>query len=220
VKLNSITDTSTTGVHLNLFAVRHGLIENDIAAYAHGPKIQWLLEEISVDDLARDADQIVPRLVVFGNSIDGSYEDYVERITWDVQAPMGGIKPHYSAEMCLENSRHVADFLVANHDRIALATMAAHDLYQFKLPFGEDAKTFLSRCFDGFSRRNGSEVQGEALRDYWQRSEAEVDALGAGKQDMHLFAWQHVFLETNARLAYQVVEMKSSNLLLISGRYD
>jgi hypothetical protein len=174
-----------------------------------GLAVPWTISQISLDDLINNSDSITPHIVIMGNSISGGHEEYMQRFA-------NKARPHEcNAESpCMENKTHIAEFLSADHDRLALSFFASHKAYAFpvtpvendlsEISFVEQRmRTWASASSTIHDNASISETA-ESLTSSWRISSAEVDAMGTGSGNMRIFAWQHAFLETGGRVAERI----------------
>lgn len=161
-----------------------------------------------------------PHMVVTGNSLRGSHEQYTELVktslcdpatrpanslphTNNIGSPRRTVQKKNTSCLCAENEAHVAEFLRADHDRIALSFFAVHCAYSFPLMSGEDEVTFVENTMDAWAGAKEQMRMGvRSPAAMWRASRDEADALGTGTGSMHLFRWQHAFAESKGRLGW------------------
>lgn len=133
-----------------------------------------------------------------GNSIDGSYADYMSRIPSPNIPRPDGCQYHSDGDSCAENLAHVQEFLAADHGRLGLAFFASHKSYSFPLVSKEDETVFVARMME---QASSGDVN---IKSGWMRSKNEADELGTGSGNLRVFGWQHMVLETKGRVARRV----------------
>ncbi|KAI1268959.1 hypothetical protein F5Y18DRAFT_373163 [Xylariaceae sp. FL1019] len=165
-----------------------------------GPSLVWKVSRSSIEELMMSQDTPVPNMVVVGNSREGNYKAYgelVETSTLEDEAlRRPDSLPHDGC--CEHNEAHIAELMKADHDRLALSFFAIHPSYAFDLTTGEDETDFVKHKMDALARPCNN--TGNELSSQWLASRAEADAMGTGPEDMHIFRWQHVCIESKARL--------------------
>lgn len=141
----------------------------------------------------------MPHIIVMGNSINGSDEDYRRANT---------TSQRHDKPDCRHNEEHVLKFLAHDHDRLALSLFAQHRHYAFDLSDrnGEDGNALhehavvaehMDRFFPG-------------LAQIWFDSSKEADEMGTAGTSLHMFGWQHIFTETKGRIAKMVSEARDT----------
>jgi hypothetical protein len=182
------------------------------------PPQRWRIKRTSINALLAAGDPTTPHMVVTGNSLRGSHGEYTalvreSLITEPGSRPAntlpydGGSSTEKTPCRCDENESHVAEFLRADHDRIALAFFAVHCAYSFPLASGEDEVAFVERMMDAWAGekeqvQRGGVVASSSLAELWRASRDEADRLGTGAGSMHVFRWQHAFAESRGRLGW------------------
>jgi hypothetical protein len=101
---------------------------------------------------------------------------------------------------CQQNEAHIRDFLAASHDRLALSTFAVHPSYPFPLASGEEETKFVESALDVWDAENFGYVEVQNQKEMWRASREEADRLGSGRENMRVFRWQHVSVETKGSL--------------------
>ncbi|KAL5357894.1 hypothetical protein BJX96DRAFT_145517 [Aspergillus floccosus] len=141
-----------------------------------------------------------------GNSIDGSYEDYMNAAR---------TQQKHIEEPCDENENHVANFLAGDLDRLSLAFFARHRHYTFDLnSVGDDDEILHERMVVA---GHMDKVFPE-LANQWRISDGEADEIGVAGTSLHMFAWQHAFVETKGRIAALISE--ATHTMPISARLE
>lgn len=142
-----------------------------------------------------------------GNSIHGSSADYITRLSSHYTPNPVGTSLHEDSA-CEENAAHIQDFLSANHDRLARSFFAAHKSYSFPLANSQDETDFVGSIMD---------EEWPGLREQWLASRMELAKLGGGEESLHIFGWQHMFVETKERVAHKLkVWMENGDLMPLS----
>jgi hypothetical protein len=124
--------------------------------------------------------------------------------SWSSSSSSSSPSPSPSPCRCAENEAHVAEFLRADHDRIALSFFAVHCAYSFPLTGEEkDEVAFVDKAMDAWAEEK-EQVRGGIASPaaMWKASRDEADILGTGTGSMHLFRWQHAFAESKGRLGW------------------
>ncbi|KAF8421185.1 hypothetical protein EV426DRAFT_536704 [Tirmania nivea] len=177
------------GFHINYFLARPQLIRDESTINnphaTLGMRVHWSLQHIkdaNALELSQDPD--TPHIVVMGNSLNGSFSDYMNRFQ--------GTCEH--TDSCEDNHTHIEEFLASDQDRLSLAIFADHPHYAFPLVSKEEAE-------DGeiavVAAAMEKVVPGLAAQ--WQKAKNEIVTLGAG-QSLKMFMWQHVLLESGSRV--------------------
>ncbi|KAJ9359941.1 hypothetical protein DTO027B9_1493 [Paecilomyces variotii] len=169
--------------------------------------VDWKVRQVTLDDLYSLPDQSRPHPVVMGNSIQGASADYIARLSSHYTSDPVGTSLHEDSS-CEENAAHIEDFLAADHDRLSLSFFAAHKSYSFPLANAQDEVEFVGSRMD---------EEWPGLRERWLASREEISTLGGGEQGLHLFGWQHMFVDTKERLAHKLdVWIKNGELMPLS----
>lgn len=156
--------------------------------------VSWTVKRIDEAWLRNHPEQDRVHFIVMGNSIDGSYEDYMNA------APT---QQKHIDERCDENESHAARFLAGDLDRLSLAFFARHRHYTFDLnSVGDDDGILHERTVVSEHMEN---IFPE-LADQWRISNEEADEIGVAGTSLYMFAWQHAFVETKGRIAALVSE--------------
>ncbi len=189
-----------SGFHSNFFLAH--LEFKDVAAaradkpeeFTLGQYVSWHLEHVTADWLIKAPDQDTPHIVAMGNSIGGSYSDYM--VACSADSPTSHV---HSDQSCPNNIQHISDFLSADHDRLTLAFFANHKHYAFPLATAEDEMIGEERIVeDRMMEESGY------LAENWAKSKMEAESLGTANS-LKVWAWQHVLLETKSRIAKKVL---------------
>ncbi|GAD99166.1 predicted protein [Paecilomyces variotii No. 5] len=199
------------GIHFNVFLadLHHvGNREDEETRFdTRLEPVDWKVRHMTLDDLYKSPNQSRPHPVIMGNSIQGASADYIARLSSHYTASPVGTSLHDDSS-CQENVAHIESFLAADHDRLALSFFAAHKSYSFPLANGQDEVGFV-----------GSRMEEEwpGLREKWLASREELSTLGGGEQSLHLFGWQHMFVDTKERLAHKLdIWIKNEELMPLS----
>ncbi|GES57728.1 hypothetical protein ATEIFO6365_0001101700 [Aspergillus terreus] len=161
-------------------------------------KVTWKIERISKDWLQQHEDQHHPHVIIMGNSIDGSYEDYMTA---------SSTRQRHEEHNCDDNEAHIAKFLVHDHDRLALSFFARHRHYTFDL---NSSKTSIDVPGEREEVAEQMEQVFPGLAEQWSISDQEAEAMGTSGGSLHMFAWQHAFTETKGRIAELVSTAKDT----------
>ena len=102
--------------------------------------VSWGIEPISEDWLLNHEQQYMPHIVIMGNSINGSYEDYMV-----ASSPNSRTGRRHNEAGCHNNKEHIANFLVCDHDRLSLSFFARHRHYTFGLDQGQNGDILYER---------------------------------------------------------------------------
>ncbi|KAF2462610.1 uncharacterized protein BDR25DRAFT_386983 [Lindgomyces ingoldianus] len=204
-----------SGFHYNVFTATMGSPTLTCPCHLHplGLKVTWALNQISLEELINDADSIRPHLVIMGNSINGGHAEYMQRFA-------DKARPHNcpTGVPCTENEAHVKKLLEADHDRLALSFFASHKAYAFPVSDKDGRESdsdhpeiaFVERRMDTWADTIELYVGGKvaapakSLKESWRLSRGEANEMGTGAGSMHIFAWQHAFLETKGRVARRI----------------
>ncbi|KAJ5787473.1 hypothetical protein N7457_002463 [Penicillium paradoxum] len=157
------------------------------------PSIQWELQHVTAAELMSSG-SAEPRLIICGNSIEGTLQDYLLA---------SSIATRHREDHCPDNKNHCSRILSADHDQLAFATFATHKHYAYALQNGEEAEgadAIVSRILEQFE---------PGLSQKLQYSRDIASDLGTC-HSLKTFMWQHIFLETEGRLAYHMEEHESS----------
>ncbi|KAI9760485.1 MAG: hypothetical protein M1835_000153 [Candelina submexicana] len=188
------------GFHNNFFLARLELIESDgekcdDPSHTLGQHIVWRLQQVKPETLLNSQDQADPHIIGMGVSIDGSYLDYMA-----ASSPTSSRTHTHDCHDCPNNLTHISDMVNADHDRLALAVFAHHKHYAF--PLGKDINEA-----DFVAEHMREEVP--SLAEHWQKSVNESESLGTGTS-LRVFKWQHILLESKARIVKRVVAQKDA----------
>ena len=165
----------------------------------------WEIQPSTLHDLMAGNNQSQPHLVVMGNSLKGSYDDYAALLA-SLPSEKERSKrtfPHQPSpkEKCPHNEQHVRQFLSADQDRVAQTTFAIHPAYPFPLPGNVNEIEHMQKCLESWEADHVTETEHTpGLFEEWQSLRGEADVLGSGAANMGCFKWQHVYLETPGRL--------------------
>ncbi|GAB1211744.1 hypothetical protein ATERTT37_000868 [Aspergillus terreus] len=138
--------------------------------------VSWTVKRIDEAWLRNHPEQDWVHFIVMGNSIDGSYEDYMNA------APT---QQKHIDERCDENESHAARFLAGDLDRLRNDDGILHE------------RTVVSEHMENIFPE---------LADQWRISNEEADEIGVAGTSLYMFAWQHAFVETKGRIAALVSE--------------
>ena len=181
------------GFHVNSFTAQSSL-SNTADSNCLGPQITWHLDFLDCEDLSTKLQTEQPHLVLTGNSVEGTYKDYLRRISQTT--PTGPTKIIFHEDStCTELQKHTADMRSVDFDQLLLAFFAHHKSYAFPLPDKEDEISFMTRTME---EKLGSSV----LKDEWLRLSSEADKLGCWVNNVRILGIQHMFLETPGRLSF------------------
>ena len=213
---------SVEGYHYHVFLARTRIqdrrseteTDDDVMRTPMGLAVAWDLHRVSVDELVFSGDYSTPHPVVVGNSIDGSYQEYMDRVTASSEAHNTQSAPHHASEGCADNDNHVHEFIEADHDRIACATFASHQAYAWKLVGSVEETDFVAKSMEDWAENQQGTRHAARLEGAWKASRADADNIGAGKGSMRMFAWQHVFLEFAPRVGHTLQRFWQEGCLL------
>lgn len=184
--------------------------QGDWQPSAHlGPRTHWKIQRTSINRLKRQRESGTPHIAVIGNSLQGPHAAYTDIIQSSLAPENRDEKSRQHrpepGSGCQENETHIAGFLSADHDCIALSLFAIHPTYTFPLVSGRDAVPFVKDQMGGPQ---------SALAAQWEASRAEADQVGTGDNSMHVFRWQHVCLESKGRLAHLLKKWRKEENLM------
>jgi hypothetical protein len=118
---------------------------------------------------------------------------------------------HHDDKACSNNTAHVPDFMVIDHDKLALAFFASLRYYSFPIASREREDVFVTRMMD--------QERTVDIKEDWMRHSNEADTLRAGRGSLRVFGIQHMFAATKGRVATKVVEATERNdLMLLSAK--
>lgn len=138
-----------------------------------------------------------------GNSISGGTDQYRARL----QSTEGKKYHVCTGDDCVENNEHVEAFKEADHDRLALSFFGSHKSYPFKLEGAEEID-FVGLYMD---------ILCPGMRKHWETVSSELGVRGGGQDNMEIFGWQHIFIESPKNVAGKLKEwMEVGNLLPLS----
>lgn len=194
------------GYHSNFFLATLGLEDTNVTDQDGFPpqrlplkhKVTWKIERISKDWLQHHEDQHLPHVIIMGNSIEGSYDDYMVA---------SSTRQRHEKDDCDDNEAHIAKFLDHDHDRLTLAFFARHRHYTFDL---YSSKTGTNVADEREEVAEQMERVFPGLAEQWSISDQEADAMGTAGESLHMFAWQHAFTETKGRIAELVSTAKDT----------
>ncbi|GAB1196914.1 hypothetical protein APSETT444_006194 [Aspergillus pseudonomiae] len=161
-------------------------------------KVTWKIERISKEWLQQHEDQHLPHVIIMGNSIEGSYDDYMTA---------SSTRQRHEGHDCDDNEAHIAKFLVHDHDRLTLSFFARHRHYTFDL---NSSKNSINVADEREEVAEQMERVFPGLAEQWSISDQEADAMGTAGDSLHMFAWQHAFTETKGRIAELVSTAKDT----------
>ncbi|OJJ76876.1 hypothetical protein ASPBRDRAFT_60561 [Aspergillus brasiliensis CBS 101740] len=161
-------------------------------------KVTWKIERTSKEWLQQHGDQHLPHVIIMGNSIDGSYADYMTA---------SRTRQHHEEDDCDDNEAHISKFLVHDHDRLTLSFFARHKHYTFDL---DGLKDSIEIADEREEVAEQMELVFPGLAEQWSISDQEADAMGTAGDSLHMFAWQHAFTETKGRIAELVSTAKDT----------
>ncbi|RMD43142.1 hypothetical protein DV735_g2017, partial [Chaetothyriales sp. CBS 134920] len=170
------------GLHFNYFSVKLGHLPPGSKFAGADLALTWSLTQVYAQDLLASKDT-TPRYIISGNSLDGHFPDFIQRIS-------NPVSRHQDAD-CVENVQHCKDILATDQDALALASLADHRHYPFLLAAGCDEIAVVAEAMDDVM---------PGLSQIWKRQKDGADALGTSTS-MKVFNWQHIVLETVARVA-------------------
>ncbi|GCB19386.1 hypothetical protein AAWM_02271 [Aspergillus awamori] len=199
----------SSGMHYNVFSVDPLLVNDSPSRNLHAvlPNSRWKLTPIDVFDPSITDSSHTPHIVVIGNSVHGSYADYLSHLD-RLNGPRELLISTHEDSLCTDNSEHLADIAAANHDRIALSFFSHHDFYPFGTTMGSEEIDSVKASMDKYS---------PGLSQEQTETSQELANLGAGGDDMSIFGWQHVFAETKKGVAEHLKQWTNKvNLLPFS----
>ncbi|KGQ04424.1 hypothetical protein BB8028_0006g06400 [Beauveria bassiana] len=161
-------------------------------------RVTWEIERISKDWLQKHQDQHHPHIIIMGNSIEGSYEDYMTA---------SSTRRRHETHSCDDNEAHIAKFLAHDHDRLTLSFFARHRHYTFDL---NSSKPSIGVAGERKEVAEQMEQVFPGLAEQWSISNLEAEAMGTADGSLHMFAWQHAFTETKGRIAELVSTAKDT----------
>lgn len=160
-------------------------------------KIQWELIETDTTALAREKHEASPCLVLVGNSIRGSNEDYVGRVLdTEKDTSLKKVK-HHNDHDCDCFKRHSSRLGAADLDQVLLASFGAHKSYCIPRQVERSETEDLDMLFSGLG--SGRDIA--QFRQIWKVSREAINELGAGPDNLEVFGLQHVFSETKYGLS-------------------
>ncbi|OAA71655.1 hypothetical protein LEL_08890 [Akanthomyces lecanii RCEF 1005] len=195
--------------HSNFFLVTFRLESTDAGTESGRPvhcrplrhQVGWTMERVGQDWLFDEHGQGRPYVVVTGNSINGSYNDYMR---------VAHASERHQVSDCAENKAHVESFLAHDPDRLALAFFGHHRHYTFDSSGKEDCKGPASVEADNKTVAGHMDRAFPGLADSWSASHEEAADVGTAGASLHMFAWQHCFAETKGRIARLVYDAKDT----------
>ncbi len=201
--------TAHAGYHSNFFLVTFRLESTDAGTESGRPvhcrplrhQVGWTMEQVDQDWLFDEHGQGRPYVVVTGNSINGSYNDYMR---------VAHASERHQVSDCAENEAHVESFLAHDPDRLALAFFGHHRHYTFDSSGKEDCKGPASVEADNKTVAGYMDRAFPGLVDSWSASHEEAADVGTAGASLHMFAWQHCFAETKGRIARLVYDAKDT----------
>ncbi|KAM3464736.1 hypothetical protein MY5147_009453 [Beauveria neobassiana] len=161
-------------------------------------RVTWEIERISKDWLQKHQDQHHSHIIIMGNSIEGSYEDYMTA---------SSTRRRHETHSCDDNEAHIAKFLAHDHDRLTLSFFARHRHYTFDL---NSSKPSIGVAGERKEVAEQMEQVFPGLAEQWSISNLEAEAMGTADGSLHMFAWQHAFTETKGRIAELVSTAKDT----------
>ncbi|ORX94547.1 hypothetical protein BCR34DRAFT_499185 [Clohesyomyces aquaticus] len=206
------------GFHYNIFVAHLQPPTSACPCHLHplGLQVTWKVTKTSLESLIDDSDTIQPHIVIMGNSINGGHNEYMQRFAKKVR-----VHDSPRENPCTDNEMHIQALLAADHDRLALSFFATHKAYAFLVPGANHGNgnendndhsetAFVDQGIDMWASSAGiyasdmSRENATTLKESWRTSKGESDAMGTGAGGMHIFAWQHAFLETKGRVARRI----------------
>lgn len=188
------------GIHTNYFLAQlQDPLEKPQTRTCTGAhkEIVWDVQRTSAEKLIA-SQNLEPHVLIYGNSLDGNIEDYMNVIS-------GPVSRHEDLG-CVYNEEHCKRFLETSQDAIGLSFMADHKHYAFPLGGDEEGREI--------------EVVAEVMDDVapglsksWRGHKGNALELGCSGS-MKTFMWQHAVLETVGRAAVLLEE--SNGVLPIS----
>ncbi|KAL4903791.1 hypothetical protein BDW74DRAFT_179379 [Aspergillus multicolor] len=186
------------GYHLNLFRVTLQPVEPPPTLEHHiVSKLSWHLTQVQPEDIEESSTSQGPIICILGNSIAGSHEEYLSRIL--DESPecciSSSAQPHRD-EQCAANAEHRQHLIETDHDRLSQALLAEHRAYPFPLKEGAMEEDEVKELLDSIRQF----LPNDPLDQYFLKSRSEVNELGAGRENMSTFRWEHILAERPRRL--------------------
>ncbi|UNI16508.1 hypothetical protein JDV02_002937 [Purpureocillium takamizusanense] len=139
------------------------------------------------------------QIIVIGNSIDGSSEDYLARLRASRTAVTSQLPRPHRDDDCAEAFAHARKLRAADHERLVRAAFGAHPSYCIALK--EDRQGTEQDAISDLLGPAGASKGVDTVRLMWEGGAAELGALGGGRESLATFCWQHVFADSRRGLA-------------------
>ncbi|KAL4887212.1 hypothetical protein BJY04DRAFT_212260 [Aspergillus karnatakaensis] len=187
------------GYHLNLFrATLEPAVEPPSASDHHiVSTLSWNLTQVRPEDIDDPSASQGPIICILGNSIAGSHEEYLARtLDGSPECCVGScVRPHRDNQ-CAANVEHRQHFIGTDHDRLSQALLAEHRAYPFPFKEGAMEEDEVNELLDSIRQF----LPNDPLDQYFLKSRSEVNDVGAGRDNMSTFRWEHILAESPRRL--------------------
>lgn len=187
--------SSNTGYHIRTYTVSSKVDPPN--QDTHDPaapllvKGSWKVHPVSLDELQTNpCYKQRPSVAIFGNSLQGSYPEYLETAYKDD----GHHKsvPYHADDTCAEHDEHVQAFMAADHDQLSKALLSDHCQHPFRV---SPRETEPDEELDAVAR----EVEGQR-----EQYAGRLSGWGGGGENIGVFCWEHLFAETPDRVALEI----------------
>lgn len=166
---------------------------------------------MSLESLRQHQDSTGPVIVMMGNSIDGDNSDYTA-IALSKGTDCTRSRPH-KEHHCADNSQHVDKFISSDHGLLAMSFFAAHSQYAFPVKDCNSDTDVIQRLMEKMRQYSN----GVDFHSMWMKLRADTDVFGAGKANLAIIGWQHVFAESRMGLARLMEKwLVDENLMILS----
>jgi hypothetical protein len=89
------------------------------------------------------------------------------------------------------------------------------------LASGEEETKFVGRALDVWEAENFGYIEAQRQKEMWSASREEADRLGSGRENMRVFRWEHVCVETKGRLGRLLERsLDKADLLPLKARFS
>lgn len=175
------------------------------------PDIRWEVDLVDLEDMKQQDPNSLPCIVVLGNSIAGSRSDYLERIMAAARGHGCNMERLHGSGTCQEDDDHVSELLSADHDELANAFFAYHRAYSLPLDgYNSDEQ----QVREHLCAKIEPPADGEMIRELWEYHSRQINRLRGGPNNMRVFEWQHVFVETEHGLSQLLTKWIQENRCL------
>ncbi|KAL4936663.1 hypothetical protein BDV06DRAFT_227689 [Aspergillus oleicola] len=174
------------------------------------PNFHWQIKPVALNIIEDSSEQSLSMIAILGNRIAGPLKDYQSQLATLSSANASDescINQEHTNTCCPENTLRTKSFLSANHDRLSLSFFADHSGYPFPLPLlppgaDDDSKLYMESI--RFPLTHNS------IEEPFFKFKSEVNKLGAGKENMGIFRWEHTLAETPGRVARMLREWEEA----------